>query len=196
MISKTDKMREQYGPQGIIPLMDMVFQAAVKLAAPVTQPAIDPLTGQPQVDDQGQPLTTIVRGTFKLAPKRQVDDATGLVTYVDREPGDGGTVKLKWPGYFTPTTADVEQASRAATAAKDGGLIDDETAIRYVAPYFKAEDDHELVNKVRSQVADKEAAMNAMVMQQTAVGRDPLAGPGGENEPRVPNGVDTPGLPA
>ena len=197
MISKTDKMREQYGPQGIVPLMDMVFQAAAKLAAPVTQPAIDPVTGQPQVDEFGQPITTIVRGTFKLAPKRMVDPATGAVTFVDREPGDGGTVKLKWPGYFTPTAADVEQASRAAVAAKDGGLIDDETAIRYVAPYFKAEDDHDLVNKVRSQAADKEAQMNAMMMQQTAVGRDPLAGgPGVENEPRVPNGVDTPGLPA
>lgn len=206
MISKADKMREQYGVNGVVPLLDMVYQAAFKLAQPkavTVAPELDS-TGQAVsaelVDEAGQqiaPVQQIVRGGFNLSQREVVDSVSGLKVRQDREPGAGGTVKLKWPGYFSPTNADIEQASRAAQAAKDGGLIDDETAIKFVAPYFKAEDDPELVNKVRSQAAERDATLNAMVMGNSAVGRDTSALPGApSNEPRIPNGADTPGLPA
>ncbi len=45
-----------------------------------------------------------------------------------------------WGDYFSPSNADVKAAVDAADSAKQGGLITDETATRYVAPYFGVHD--------------------------------------------------------
>jgi hypothetical protein len=144
MVSKADLMREQYGQRCVVPLLEMMYQAAVKVLKPT------------------QGAEGIVRGEIKLPPKYQKNPETGAVEAVQLQPGTGGVIGLRWPGYFSPSLDDITKAATAAAGAKSGGLIDDETAINFVAPYFKVEDKGDLVDKVRANVAKQQAEMDAM----------------------------------
>ena len=57
-------------------------------------------------------------------------------------------IALQWGAYFEPDTQDAMVATQAASAAKAGGLIDDEHAINHVAPYFGVENPSALVKKM------------------------------------------------
>lgn len=203
MWAKTDVMREQYGQGLIIPLLEMMYQAAVQLGKPVaipqeqapqeTQP--DMMTEQvqqeapeasggaaPQVaeaDGQVMQRPTVVRQQVVVPPKYTVND-DGTVAEEEREPGTGGTITLKWPGYTQPTLDDVVKAATAATAALQGTVIDDETAVHFVAPYFKVEDKTDLLKKVRANAAQQQSDLMAQMASSTnPKPSDATAPPGG-----------------
>lgn len=203
MLSKADKLREQYGQKGILPLLEMMYRAATVLSQPRPIPAPEPAlegnvvplqagagaphqegdgqqSGQEQMDGIMVDKPGYVRGQIVLPPRYE-EGLDGTKVAVERVPGTGGTITLKWPGYFQPTLQDVQLASTAATGAKAGGLIDDETAISFVAPYFKVEDKADLVKKVRAAAAQESANMMAMMASSTqGAGEEPGAAPGGE----------------
>ena len=146
----------------------------------------DGLLNQPQAAQAPGMVTqqpmgpTMVRGSVVLPPKyeRQPD---GTILKTERQMGTGGTITLKWPGYFAPTLQDTQLAVQAATGAMQGNLIDDETAIGFVATYFNVEDPAALIAKVRAAAGQQQADM--MAMMQT--GQPPQPGmpgeqPGGE----------------
>lgn len=176
MLAKADVLREQYGQKGIIPLLEMIYKAAYKLgqAQPIAQPQAT--VGPPEQALPGQPapvvdpndgilqpqVATMVRSVVVLPPRYE-KDALGVMQRVERELGGGGTINLKWPGYFQPTLTDVGLAVTAAVGAMSGGLMDDETAIGFIAPYFKVEDKTDLVDKVRANAAQQSADMAAMM---------------------------------
>jgi hypothetical protein len=111
----------------------------------------------------GAQQPTIVRGTV-LVPPRYEKDVTGAMVPKERIPGAGGTITLKWPGYFQPSLDDVNKAATAAVAALTGGVIDDETAVGFVAPYFKVEDKSDLLDKVREAAAGGQADMFSQML--------------------------------
>jgi hypothetical protein len=120
------------------------------------------------------PAPSIVRGSVTVPPKYE-KNALGQVVATERLPGTGGTISLKWPGYFQPSLDDVNKAATAAVAAMTGGIIDDETAVKFIAPYFKVEDKDGLLEKVRAGAAQAQADLTA---QMTGGGEpDPFADP-------------------
>lgn len=196
MLQKADVLREQYGTRGILPLLEMLYRAAVKLNEPraiAQEPdAAVPSEGQsPNAELKGEvnpespeavggaaapaeemdgvvnQRPTVVRNSVVLPPHREDDG-----TETERTPGDGGTFSLKWPGYFQPSLLDVTQAVTAAVAALTGGVCDDETAIHFVSPYLKVEDKAGLVDKVRASAAQQQADM----MSQMASANQPKPG--------------------
>jgi hypothetical protein len=203
MWAKTDVLREQYGTKGVVPLLEMMYRAAVALGQPKPIPQELPQEQPPEIApvpvagqepgaelhgdvNPGSPETmggqaapseeldgvvsqrpTTVRQSVVLPPHR---DENGNET--EREPGDGGTISLKWPGYTQPTLDDVTKAVTAAVAALAGGIADDETAIHFVSPYLKVEDKQDLVEKVRAHAAQQQTDL----MAQMASANQPSAG--------------------
>jgi hypothetical protein len=144
MIAKADVLREQYGQNGIILLCDMLVAAVRKAQTTVTT---DPETGK------------IVRQVINLPKKKVVNEETGEAKMIDHELGEGGMMSIQWPHYFEPLLADIDLAVRAAVAAVAGKLIDIEHAARFVAEYFRVEDIHMMLDKIKSEVAEREEAM-------------------------------------
>jgi hypothetical protein len=114
-------------------------------------PGTDPMDGNLQSQ-----RATIMRQTVSL-PARYEPDVTGKMQRIERQLGEGGNITLKWPPYFEPSVADVQAAATAATAALQGGLITDEEACGYIAPFFKVEDVAGLVSKVRDAASQQQA---------------------------------------
>lgn len=146
MLQKADVMREQYGERCVKPLLEMIFRAAQALDQPVQG-----------TDAQGQPV--MVRRALQLPPRFEADPETGVKTRVERQLGAGGTIRLQWPDYFPPTLADIDSAVKAATGAKTGGLVDEETAISFVAPFFSVDDVAGMIKKIRDSAAASQASM-------------------------------------
>ena len=127
MVDQADILREQYGEEGVKPLLEKVLRAARKL------------TGvRPEIRDDGLPA--IVRRTIRLPKGKKKDPDTGAVTYYIREVGQGDEIELEWPEYFTPSLGTVNQAVNAAGKAKTAGVIDQKHAVRMLAQYFNVED--------------------------------------------------------
>lgn len=188
MIAKADQLREQYGSSGVVLLLGMIHKAAVALGQPrprplpapaETAPPVapdEPEPGTPGPPDGSVPQAPAVQGAplvrqVVILPPRYEKMPDGTVEIIERQPGRGGTITLRWPGYFQPSVQDVNTAVQAAVSAKDGGVVDDETAISFVAPYFKVEDKGNLVDKVRASAAEqmaREVEMMASAMNSPA----------------------------
>lgn len=228
MIGKADVMREQYGQKAVIPLLEMFFRAAQKIAQPraISAPALPQgmvgptgavqdaaarLGGDPRAASVGSTGTagageendgiiappqsppqvaTVVRGAVVLPPKfeKQPD---GTVQRTERQMGTGGTISLRWPGYFQPTLQDAQLAVATASAAMQGGLADDETAVGFVAPYLKVNDATALLEKVRANAAQQQADMMSMMAsgQQQPAGYEQPGGEFGAGEPEPEGGA-------
>jgi len=152
MMSKSDMLREQYGENGVKKLLGMMFDVVQKMTQ--AQP-------NPQATEPGQP--GMLRGTLTLPP-RHVKNPDGTYQHVDRKPGTGGTIRLKWPPYFEPTLQDSLQAAQAAAGATAGGLIDQESGAKFVAPYFKVEDVQAMLLKVQQETTKKQAELESMAL--------------------------------
>jgi hypothetical protein len=121
MLSRTDVFREQYGERGVRPLVEKMVRASRKLGVGVVGP------------------DSIVKGAVSLPPRTvKLDD--GTIERTPRALGPTSELTLRWPGYFQPTLQDCEMASRSAAGAKGAGLIDEEHAVGFVAPFFGVED--------------------------------------------------------
>ena len=121
-------------------IVKMVLQAAKYLAEP---------HDEPQSDGSSKRVSYVI-----ILPKKSTKNAdTGAVTYSERELGDGEQVYLKWPDYFEPTQADVTALVQAAgQALKMFGLIDQETAMRYVATAFQVENVPAMAKKIKDEL--------------------------------------------
>lgn len=142
MLSKADIMREQYGQRGVRVLVEMMIAAARKLSVPRAEAG------------------GIVRGEIKL-PLKIVKHDDGTIEQVPHRLGNGGTVQLKWGPYFAPSVADAQAAASAAGAAKGAGILGDEEAAKYIAPFFKVEDATAMVARIREQAAAQESVLLA-----------------------------------
>lgn len=178
MLAKADVMREQYGERAVKPLLEMMYKAAVKRAQPT--PEVNAATGQNE----------LVRETLNLPPKYApppavpgmpppAPDAPPVQTA--RSPGNGGTIRLKWPEYFRPSIADIAAATTAAVAAKTGGVLDQATAGRFLAKFFDVEDPEKMIAAAASEAkqAQDQMLMTSLTNPGSAFPGGPQPPPGG-----------------
>lgn len=133
MLEKADDLRAQYGDQGVVPLLQIVEKIARKYDG--------------QTVDIGAGRAGQYR--FRLPPRK--DEETG--TLVPRKLGPGGFIAITWGPYFAPTEMDKQAAVQNIVAAKVGGLLDTETAIRKVAAILDVADPEQVLAKVREEEA-------------------------------------------
>jgi hypothetical protein len=146
MLSKADVLREQYGERCLKPLMEMMVKAIR-------------IVEKPRAVASGG----VVRQVVKL-PDQITRREDGTVERAARQLGEGGLINLNWGPYFEPGLADAQAATTAATAANAGGLLDQEHAVAFVAPYFKVEDAAGMLKKIKAEKAAEQAALDAQMM--------------------------------
>lgn len=152
MIDASNELRMQYGP-AIKSLLEKLLRAAQKLSLKTIE--YNEVTGTSQIVQQ-----------IIYVPPREVTDHVGNVSMVERVLGQGRQVHLEWPPYFQPTLADVQAAVTAAGQAMLYGLMDDDAAIRFVAPYFKIKDPVVLLEAVRKAKKQVQAQQEQQMMNQ------------------------------
>lgn len=140
MLAKADVLREQYGQRLVIPLVEMMLEAARKLDTP----RLDPTTGE------------LVRYALDLRGRDGAPVSLGA---------SGARVTIHWPGYFEPTLVDAQAAAAAAGSAKMSGLIDEENAVKFVAPYFRIDDALASLEALREEQAGARAALESEILR-------------------------------
>jgi hypothetical protein len=151
MTEKADVFREQYGEHGVKPLLEMMTKASRS-------------STQPRIENG-----TIVRGTLSLPPKVVNGSKNGeAAKQAAYQLGPGGVLDLKWPPYFDPSVQDVQAATGAAASAKAAGLIDDEHAVAFIAPYFDVEDPSDMARQLRAGAEEEQAEIDETTFAEEA----------------------------
>lgn len=152
MTSKGDVLREQYGAgmerllDGPVTIARKASKSSIVMVDPVTdQPVLDEVTGQPKVGEFFVDLPPrIVMGppVDEETGMPVVDPATGdplpdVAHKIQRMPGEGGELSLRWPPYFTPTPDDQSKVVTTMSVAAGGqAVISNQTASEIVAGAF------------------------------------------------------------
>lgn len=125
MTSLCDVRREQYGQQGVIPLMTGMLRAAKMLLAQPPQPVV--------VEGQTKAMAV---PALALPPK--VEHTEGGETKVTpRTPGESEVITLNWPPYFPATWKDIQEATTTAAAATGNKpVISRRTATQAIGPMW------------------------------------------------------------
>lgn len=140
MINQCDKLRAQYGQQGIIPLLKGMLRAAKNIGSKEGGPIITTSDGRRV---QQKPVVNLEPRVDTEYVDAAPDPVTGVVPIekerkiriVERSPGNSERISLKWPPYFKPTQQDASAAVTAAVAAR-GVLISPKTATKSVQNLF------------------------------------------------------------
>jgi hypothetical protein len=171
MIARTDVLREQWSETGIKPLLAKMLRAIRTVE-------------QGRVGEDGR----VVRGMVSVPPHIERDASGRIVAKRPREVGDGEVIELVWPSYFEPTIEDADVAVKTASAALVGKLVDQETAIAYVSPFFHVSDPKEMAARIQVEAA-KQAALIGGIEAGLPAGEtvegdgvDPFAGEAEEPE--------------
>jgi hypothetical protein len=142
MWEQAGRLRGQYAP-GIVALLNAMMDGARRLQ---NARSINP--------DTKRRVVTL----FRLPPRVVKDPTTGKVKeLVPQRLGKGGWLSLQWPPFTEPTVQDANMGTTAAGNAVANNFLDDEGAIRYVAPFFRVTDPEALVARMRQIVAEKQA---------------------------------------
>lgn len=176
MMEEADVRREQYGEHGIKPLLEKLIRAARKL-------------GSATIDRTNPELPRLVRQVILLPKKPVIDPDTGTITnLVEHQVGEGETVELHWPPYFTASLSDMAMGVRAAADAKTSGLIDQAHATSFVAPYFQVENSTEMLKRIKAEQAELSSSTETDMMRRMRP--QPAVGPklGVAAKPAVPSG--------
>ncbi len=95
-----------------------------------------------------------------------------------------GRVQLKWGPYFAPTPEDIDIMARVVVSLLQAGLIDRETAVRYMADTFGLHDVEAMLEKIeeeehqRAQAEAEAAAKAAAAMRMPPPQEEPPAAAG------------------
>lgn len=162
MLAKADTLREQYGELGVKRLINMVIVASVQLQ-------------RPRLVDG-----SMTRFSIQL-PKRPdgKDQTLGKGPY---------EATLSWPPYLEPSLDDAVKAVQAATGAKAAGLVDQEHATKFIAPFFQVEDSAAVAKKITHAGAEEQAEIERMALDgpedtpETAEPAEPAETDGGETK--------------
>ena len=136
--AKTGRLREQYGQLGVRKILQMAVQMERALN---------------------------VRGEgFTALEPRVVNVSEGEDKVEPVQLGAGGYIDVDWPPIARPSIADIAQAATAASAAKAGGVLDNESLVKWLAPYFGADDIGVILARLEKEKAD------ALAQQQAGFG--------------------------
>jgi hypothetical protein len=159
MLSKADILREQYGQKGVLPLVEMMIKSIRMLGKSKAVSVV-------RQSEEGEQTVPEIQSQFVKLPDRVIPGVDGEPAKREkRELGPpGSVVVIQWGAYFDSSTTDIAASSDAATKAQQGGLIDQEHAARFVAPYFHVEDVPEMLAKVKREKEEAQAAMDQQLM--------------------------------
>ena len=171
MHAKAGKLREQYGQNGFLPLLEMIIRAARKLAA-----------GRPA--GEGEPAG-IIRSQLQVNPKvvKQADGTQILVPRLLPVQESGALLQAVWPEWFDPSPQDALQATTAASAGVSGGLLDLEHAVKYIGPFFRVEDTALLASSLKAAKAQADQQQQDQLVQGMYQPPPPGAEQGGPIDP-------------
>jgi hypothetical protein len=147
----TEKRREHYAHAAIIPLTERIVRAAMVLSR---QEVRDPATGVvTSVTTIHKPLPKAL-ASGELASKH-IDDA-------------GVTIEVEWPPLAPQTAQDAQAAATAVAAVVLAGIMDKETAARYIADPFGVADVDDMIRRAREEVAAKAMALESELLAGAA----------------------------
>ncbi len=181
MLEKADILRSQYGDLGIIPLCEIM----IKLASWANDQRVETEAGPARL------AIDLPKKVTRFEPSFDAHAGARPVTHaVPHRLGPGGHIKLVWGPYFSPTEQDKQLAVNTLVAAKEAGLIDDETAVHAAAQLFKVKEPGQMFKKIKAAQEDEadraQATLNAGVLPPGADPNDPNAPPHGEPKPGKP----------
>lgn len=148
MLEAADMLREQYG-DGVRKLLEMALRAARMMQTPRAV---------------GGENVTVIRQVVRITPS--VDNGERR----ERVLGDGEVVELQWPEYRQHSLDDTGKAVGAAAQAKQAGLIDQETAVKFIAPYFHIKDVKGVAQRALEEARQAEDALAAEIEARSAGG--------------------------
>lgn len=139
MLSKGDILRDQYGEEGILRVLEGMINSAKNrgVGEVIREEYIDE-AGEPMLDEDGEPQFEDVMYELNLPPRREkvevLDDEgnpTGEFKIVEtpRKPGNG-RLELEWPDYFRATPDDKQKQTTGLSVATGGQqIISQQTAV-------------------------------------------------------------------
>lgn len=185
MHERGDLFREQYGESGAKPLLGKIIRAFLALRR---APALDPTTGLAAV-----PMTV-------LPPVQRVgqspvarDMPAGLVEFSD------DLIELSWPEWIKRGPQDAQVASTAIASARTARVIDQQSAVEYVAPFFGIDDPAAALRRLQEEGGAADDALTAALVKAStppppAPGPRP-AGGAPSSPPPAPTPTHPPGAP-
>jgi hypothetical protein len=142
MLKKAARLREQYG-EGIETITAIVLELARLWAKPA------------QYTGNVVPLFDVPPRIVEKDPDPLNPDIQPAREFVERSPGFGSLVSLKWGEFFPPTPGDIQMLVSTTAAAVMANLIDIETGIQLVARAFGIEDVEGLKRRVLEQMKNQ-----------------------------------------
>lgn len=132
---KCDTLRDQYGRWLILPVVNITLQLVwTALSTPFQD-----LDGAVKLDSRGIPIAKVIR----MRDARVVEAITKAQRQADvLEKQDFVVV---WPPYGDPVLDETHKATDATRLAREAGLIDRDSAVRFLAPYFRIADTEALL---------------------------------------------------
>jgi hypothetical protein len=147
MHERGDLFREQYGEQGVKPLLAKMIRAAIKVR---TSGPTDPQTGLRLVGAVSLPP---VEGPDGQPVERELPPTVTTITADDLE--------LVWPEWVQRGPSDAGDAASAISQARLAQAIDLESAVQYLAPFFGVSDPAEALKRIRMERAGGDEALMA-----------------------------------
>lgn len=143
MHSRGSMFREQYGELGIKPLLARMIRAIEKLKAG----HVDPATNQVVVNE------VILFGNDKDGRPVRLETPAELANL------DESMIEIKWPAWVKRGPADAQAAAGAVATARTAGALDQESAVRYVSPFFNVDDATKAVQALGAEAQREQDAM-------------------------------------
>lgn len=161
--SGTEWRREHYSYTAIVPLTERIIRAAVSLSQRETR---DPVTGVvTSVTTLSKPLPDSM-ASGELASKHL--DAAGT------------TVVVKWPPLAPQTSTDAQAAGQAASTAVTAGIMDKESAARFIAPAFNIDDVDAMIERRRAEDLAQSQALESELLAPIVAARPVAVAPAPE----------------
>jgi hypothetical protein len=134
MLEAADDLRAQYGDILVVGLLELIdFMARAFDGKPTKA-----------LNEKGKEVDAVFQ--LNLPPR---PDGT------PRKLGPGGHIKITWGPYFAPTETDRQIEITNIVTAKEGGIIDEETAVNRGAQLFGIKDTKKLLETIRAQKKDE-----------------------------------------
>lgn len=171
MHERGDLFREQYGESGAKPLLGKIIRAFLALRR---APALDPTTGLAMV-----PRTVLPPQQRPGQPPVARDMPAGLVEFSD------DLIELSWPEWIKRGPQDAQNAAGAIASARSARVIDQQSAVEYVAPFFGIDDPAAALQRLETEGGAADDALTEALLQASA---KPPAAAGGGGPPPHPAG--------
>ncbi len=176
MHERGDLFREQYGESGAKPLLGKIIRAIIAMRSAVN---MDPATGLrlvPQVV-----LPPAVRPGQPPAPREM---PAGLTSFSDDQ------LELAWPEWIKRGPSDAQSASGAVASARTARVIDQQSAVEYLAPFFGIDDPAAALQRLQQEGGAADDALTAALLQASSA--QPAAPKPGGSETGIPPGHAAP----